>query len=91
MTKKWPWNHQERGLSGLTGGEEYGRKGVEAGARGGSGGAERSLSCRMRSEALTWTLKAKAAANRQKKDRLEEKNDKHLAKGVRRLKVRKGK
>ena len=34
----------------------------------------------MRSKALTWTLVAKAAANRQKRDLLEEK-EKHLAKG----------
>ena len=45
-----------------------------------------TLSCRMRSKVLTWTLMAKTAANRQKKDLLEEK-EKHLAKAVRRVKV----
>ena len=49
---------------------------------------QRSLSCRMRSKALTWTLMAKATASRQKQISLEEK---YQAKRVRRTKVRKEK
>ena len=78
--RKWLGHHQETSRTGLIGK----RRELWKKTRGGWSQREkrrcqRSLSCRMRSKAITWTLMAKATASMQKQQFLEEK-EKYLAK-----------